>query len=102
MSRVRFKKNKTISHVIVARNKALSPVSYQNLPCHVSLTILGLMSTVKFKTMLFVPRIPMSPVNLKNAPCHPVTFKKWPCCPVHFTGYPQHRENRENGEKNPF
>ena len=53
MSRVELKKT-AMSHVIVARNKALSPVGYQNLPCHMSLTILG----------------PMSPVLFKKTPCH--------------------------------
>ena len=38
-----------LSHVIVARNKALPPVGYQNLPCRMSRTILGPMSPVKFK-----------------------------------------------------
>ena len=38
MSHVEFKKT-TLSHVIVTRNMALSPVDSQKYPCRMSLTI---------------------------------------------------------------
>ena len=87
----RIEKKPTLSHVIVTRNKALFPVSYQNLPCHMSLTILGLMSPVEFKKR---------PCRLSlGSPCRPVDLKNASCHPVDFTGNPLHRENRGNGQK---
>ena len=48
VSHVEFKKN-VLSQVIDARNKDLSSVDYQNLPCRMSLTGFSPMSHVKFK-----------------------------------------------------
>ena len=70
-------------HVTVARNKAVSPVGYQNLICSMSLTILGLMLPVKVSL-----GSPCRPVDFKNAPCRPSDFKKRPCLPGDFKKRP--------------
>ena len=58
-----------MSHVIVARKIALSPVTSQKYPCRMSVAILNAMSPVEFRT-----------------PCALSNIEKQLCRPGHFRG----------------
>ena len=73
------------------RNRALSPLGYQKLPCCMSLAVLSPMAPVKlmkYITLSHVSKIPMSHFKFKKGPCCHVEFKKWLCRAVNFRVHP--------------